>query len=60
MMFVAVITALSSVPVQSRRMFFVAVVTLVNSPLMMGGNESTRSSASTISGNRGKSSTRRA
>gem|GEM_PF-6161167 len=50
MMFAAILTAFSSVPVQSRRMFFVSVVTLVSSPLMIGGNESTLSSLSTMSG----------
>ena len=48
--FTAVLTAFSSVPVQSRRIFFVSVVTRVSSPFMIGGNESTLSFASTMSG----------
>ena len=56
--FVAVSTARRSVPVQSRRTSVVAVETRVSSPLMIGGNERTRSSASTIRGKRGASATR--
>ena len=41
MMFAATLTARWSVPVTSRRMFFVAVVTRVRSPLIIGGNEQT-------------------
>ena len=57
MMFAATLTARWSVPVTSRRMFFVSVVTRVRSPLMIGGNEQTWSSSSVIRGKSGKSLT---
>ena len=45
MMLTATLTARLSVPVVSRRMFFVSMVTRVRSPLMIGGNERTWSSS---------------
>ena len=57
MMLTATLTARLSVPVVSRRMFFVSTVTRVRSPLMIGGNERTWSWLSMISGKSGKSFT---